>query len=584
MELIQNDKPLNKIVVTSAYPELTALVREMARKLKLELTIVEAVLEEALDEVRRLNEQNQVEVLVSRGATAELLRSQFSLPIVSVAPSEFDILQALARAKDFSSTIGYFSSPSLTDIEFLLQVQAILEVDIKHYPYSNMTELSAQMEQAYHDGCEGVVGGGHRGIRLATAYGMEGFLIYSSPSTVLGALARAGEIVSLRSQERDEKDRLRRISQAKGLVAHYTFKDLVGPALEETILTAERFSRVDATVLIWGESGTGKELFAQSIHTNSPRCNGPFVALNCASLPENLLESELFGYEEGSFTGAKKGGKIGLFELANGGTIFFDEIGKMSLNLQAGLLRVLQTKEVRRVGGGRIISVDVRVIAASNQNLQVEVEKGNFRDDLFYRLNVLNLHLPPLRNRRADIPFLIDNIIGHLEKKLGFRSEISPQFRKLLLAYHWPGNVRELENILERYSVLVGESDHTRYCELVISFPELHLLENELDQQLLNTETSVEQYSPTGSIVTEAEYGVSLPLEAGEISRLDEVKDELTISVRPGTLAEMEGQLISQSLEHYKGNKTIVAATLGISRTTLWKKLNLLELEQVVKV
>lgn len=561
VELIQKYKPLNKIVVTSAYPELSALVREMAHKLKIDLTVVEAVLEEALEEVRKLNEQNQVEVLVSRGATAELLRSQFSLPIVSVAPNEFDILQALARAKDFSSTIGYFSSPSLTDVEFLLQVQSILEVVIKHYSYSNMTELSAQMEQAYHDGCGVVVGGGHRGIRLARAFGMEGFLIYSSHSTVSGALARAGEIVTLRSQKREEEERQRRISQAKGLIAHYSFRDLVGPALRETILTADRFSKVDATVLIWGESGTGKELFAQSIHTDSPRCHGPFVALNCASLPENLLESELFGYEEGAFTGAKKGGKTGLFELANGGTIFFDEIGKMSLNLQAGLLRVLQTKEVRRVGGGRLISVDVRVIAASNQNLQAEVEKGNFRDDLFYRLNVLNLYLLPLRSRRADIPFLIDSIIGRLEKKLGFRPEISPQFRKLLLAYNWPGNVRELENILERYAVLVGEGEQTLYYELIISFPELQPLEKEALDDLPTVGTEV------------------LFEEPANIQEKEFIK---SISVRPGTLAEMEGQLISVLLEHYKGNKTMVAATLGISRTTLWKRLSLLEMEQVV--
>jgi len=561
VELIQKYKPLNKIVVTSAYPELTALVREMAHKLKIELTVVEAVLEEALEEVRKLNEQNQVEVLISRGATAELLRSQFSLPIVSIAPNEFDILQALARAKDFSATIGYFSSPSLTDVEFLLQVQSILGVAIKHYPYINMTELSAQMEQAYHDGCEVVVGGGHRGIRLAKAFGMEGFLIYSSHSTVSGALARAGEIVNLRSQKREEEERQRRISQAKGLVVHYSFQDLVGPALRETIFTAERFSKVDATVLIWGESGTGKELFAQSIHTNSPRCHGPFVALNCASLPENLLESELFEYEEGAFTGAKKGGKTGLFELANGGTIFFDEIGKMSLNLQAGLLRVLQTKEVRRVGGGRLISIDVRVIAASNQNLQAEVEKGNFRDDLFYRLNVLNLYLLPLRSRRADIPFLIDSIIGRLEKKLGFRPEISPQFRKLLLAYNWPGNVRELENILERYAVLVGEGEQTLYYELIISFPELQSLEKEVLDDLTTVGTEV------------------LFEEHANIQEKEFIK---SISVRPGTLAEMEGQLISILLEHYKGNKTMVAATLGISRTTLWKRLSLLEMEQAV--
>ncbi|MBC7335917.1 MAG: sigma 54-interacting transcriptional regulator, partial [Clostridia bacterium] len=207
--------------------------------------------------------------------------------------------------------------------------------------------------------------------------------------------------------------KIRRELYQKGLVARFTFEDIIGQseAIREAVEKAKRYALTDSTVLLSGESGTGKELFAQSIHAFSRRSGGPFVAVNCAALPENLLESELFGYEEGAFTGAKKGGKLGLFELAHGGTIFLDEIGEMTLPLQARLLRVLQEKEVMRLGGSRVIPVDVRVIAASNKNLQQAVQEGTFRADLFYRLNVLCLKVPPLRARKDDIPLLVDHFI-----------------------------------------------------------------------------------------------------------------------------------------------------------------------------
>lgn len=367
---------MSKILVTSAYPELTHLVKELAQPLKMELHVIEAVLEDAVAEVGHFLESMSAEVIVSRGATAELLRQNFSLPIVTLAPSEFDILQALAKALTISRQIGYLNHPGLNDQGFLSQVHSILGQKIRYYPYCTMNELSLQMEKAHHDGCEVVVGGGHWGLRLANAFGMVGLLIYSSRSTVTSALAQAKELADFKQLKRQEEEHQRKASAAKGLVVHYTFHDLVGSALNDTIAKARRFSQVEATVLIWGESGTGKELFAQSIHAEGPRRNGPFVALNCVAVPESLLESELFGYQEGAFTGAKKGGKSGLFELANGGTLFLDEIGKMSLNLQAGLLRVLQTKEVRRLGGDRVIPVDVRIIAASNEDLQAAVDAG----------------------------------------------------------------------------------------------------------------------------------------------------------------------------------------------------------------
>lgn len=539
---------MSKIVVTSAYPELTSLIKETALQLKIDVTIVEAVLEDAVEQVLSLTKQNKVQVIVSRGATAELLKQTFPLPVISLAPSEADVLLALALAKNCSSRIGYFSYPSLTNNEFLAKVRAILQININHYPFRNINELSTQMEQAHHDGCVITVGGGHQGLLLSNAFGMESLLIYSSLSTVAGALERAAEIVASRQKKREEEERQRRVSMAKGLVTHFKFSDLVGPTLKDTIEKAKRFSKADGTVLIWGESGTGKELFAQSIHNDSLRSNGPFVAINCAALPDNLLESELFGYEDGAFTGAKKGGKIGLFELASGGTLFLDEIGKMSRDLQARLLRVIQTREVRKIGGERIIPVKVRIITASNEDLQAAVAQGNFRADLFYRLNVLNLHLLPLRKRRADIPVLIENYLERYDLKNGLKPILKNDFMVALNNYDWPGNIRELENILERYAVLIGSTEPPNLEEVFASFPEFwSRLNIELDGYL--------------------------ELDGERESTQTAFEEETVLEVKPGTLENMEIQLITLLLKRYQGNRTLLAEKLQISRTTLWKKL-----------
>ncbi|KRQ85834.1 Nif-specific regulatory protein [Caloramator mitchellensis] len=238
----------------------------------------------------------------------------------------------------------------------------------------------------------------------------------------------------------------------KGYYAKYSFDDIIGKSeeLKHTKEVGRKIAKTDLTVLIEGESGTGKELFASAIHNESLRKNKPFVAVNFSSLPENLAESELFGYEEGAFTGALKGGKKGLFEQANGGTIFLDEIGDASLRLQTKLLRVLQEKEIMRIGGDKIIPVDVRIIAATNKNLGQLVEKGEFREDLYYRLKVMYLKIPPLRNRREDIKELFDYFIN----KKGMSFKISLEVSNWLVNYNWPGNIRELKNIVE-YMVAV---------------------------------------------------------------------------------------------------------------------------------
>ncbi|OAT85591.1 sigma-54 interaction domain-containing protein [Desulfotomaculum copahuensis] len=240
----------------------------------------------------------------------------------------------------------------------------------------------------------------------------------------------------------------------------YCLDNITGasPRMRELKALVPRVARSDSTVLIRGESGTGKELFAHALHNASPRAHRPFVKVNCAALPENLLESELFGYAEGAFTGARKGGKIGKFELADGGTIFLDEIGDMPVNMQVKLLRVLQEKEIERLGENRPLKVDVRVVAATNRNLEEMVQLNLFREDLFYRLNVVVLDVPPLRDRREDIPALVDSLLKKLAHRLGCpRKSLAPAALECLLDHHWPGNIRELENVLERVLNIVDE-------------------------------------------------------------------------------------------------------------------------------
>lgn len=234
---------------------------------------------------------------------------------------------------------------------------------------------------------------------------------------------------------------------------HYTFDNIIGSShiMNEVKAMAQRVAHSSSTVLIRGESGTGKELFANAIHYASPRKNGPFIKVNCSAIPENLLESELFGYDEGAFTGAKKGGKIGKIELAHKGTILLDEIGDMPVNMQIKLLRVLQEKEIERVGGTSTIPVDVRVIAATNRNLEDLINEGKFRLDLYYRLNVVEFRIPPLRAHKEDLEELIYYHLGKLAVKMGYPApHIDQEALKLALNYDWPGNVRELENVLER--------------------------------------------------------------------------------------------------------------------------------------
>ncbi|HHY66392.1 MAG TPA: sigma 54-interacting transcriptional regulator [Alicyclobacillus sp.] len=270
------------------------------------------------------------------------------------------------------------------------------------------------------------------------------------------------EVHTLYQQLKKHKEKVDILEKTIGSMAkaRYTFEDIIGKegGLRTTVTMARKAAETDLPVLITGESGTGKELFAQAIHNKSTRANGPFVPVNCSAIPNELLESELFGYEEGAFTAAKRGGKVGLFELADHGTIFLDEIGDLSYHLQAKLLRVLQEKTVRRVGGTRERTVNLRIIAATNKNLDQLIRKSRFREDLYYRLSVVNLHIPPLRERKEDLLPLIYFFLGNSTVESGKPCySISEEAINVLQSYDWPGNVRELKNAIEYATCMAND-------------------------------------------------------------------------------------------------------------------------------
>lgn len=294
---------------------------------------------------------------------------------------------------------------------------------------------------------------------LVTANSLE-----SKAGMFLGAVITIKPVSKLQELE----NKVRRELKAKGNIAKYTFNQIIGNSseLKKAVALAKRFANADLTVLLEGESGVGKELFAQSIHNASERSSSSFVAINFAALPENLAESELFGYEDGAFTGAKKGGKSGLFEEAHTGTIFLDEIGDASLELQARLLRVLEEKEVRRVGGRTVTPIDVRVIAATNRNIASLVKDGKFRIDLFFRLCVLPIHIPSLRDRGDDLFMLIQSFAAKMYQR---KLTLSPCLKNFLISYEWPGNIRELQNVV-RYICNLIDTDSIVYLEDLPSY------------------------------------------------------------------------------------------------------------------
>lgn len=325
-----------------------------------------------------------------------------------------------------------------------------------------------------------------------------------------------------------------------GAHASFSFQDIIGqnPLLLQAIQTATLAADKRSNILLQGESGTGKELFAQAIHNASPRRNGPFIAVNCGAIPRELLGSELFGYVEGAFTGARKGGRTGKFELASGGTLFLDEIAEMPLGKQVSLLRAVQEKKITRIGDDKIIPVDVRIICATNKDLKKEVEKGNFRQDLYYRLNVISIKLPPLRERREDIPLQFNYMLKESSEKMHIKvPRIQPGVLDYLIHYDWPGNVRELQNVVERM---------LNICD-----------GGEISTQHLPAE--ILQYEP-GSAEKTISNGSDLNMD-----KRREMKKQ--------SKARREKQQIIELLDKYGGNITRVAEEMEVARNTVYRKM-----------
>ena len=342
----------------------------------------------------------------------------------------------------------------------------------------------------------------------------------------------------------------REVWAQKGFIAKYTFKEYhsVDRNFQDFLSIAKSFAKTEEPVVILGETGVGKEVLAQSLHNHSTRSGKAFVAVNCAAIPENLLESELFGYSDGAFTGAKKGGKEGYFEMAHMGTIFLDEIGEMNVLLQSKLLRVIQEKQVLRVGATKLIPFDARVIVATNKNLWQLVEDGTFRKDLYYRLNVLELEVPPLRERPADTLMLFEDFSRELSPPMwDLARKFSGELAMLLSSYPWPGNVRELENFV--HMLVAHWRPEMRAEELLL------LITNMLGKKRLRGE------------------GVALPPPSAQ----GQTRSDTSISGRLGLLKSTEERQIRDALDACSGNVIKAAEILGIHRTTLWRKLKRIE-------
>lgn len=359
---------------------------------------------------------------------------------------------------------------------------------------------------------------------------LEAGIISANISSIYVDEGESLEIITMKDVSKLQKleTSLRFKLNKKGLTAKYTFDDIltVEDSMLDLIERAKKCALTDNTILIYGQSGTGKELFAQSIHNYSGRHNYPFVAINCAALNESLLESELFGYEGGSFTGAKKEGKTGLFELAHGGTIFLDEINSMSPSMQSKILRVIEQKEVMRIGSDRVIPVNVRIICTSNENLLQKVKEGKFRMDLFFRINTLELQIPPLSERKKDILFLFRHFVASISGKDEISIHLDSDFKKLLLGHNWYGNIRELKNVATKYVLFNGDN---KSQEILPFANKSDNLENVVDEDMKI-----------------------------DLKEINKVVDDLVIE-----------SLLNKGL-----TKTDTAKALGISRTALFKKMS----------
>ncbi|MCL4515115.1 MAG: sigma 54-interacting transcriptional regulator [Firmicutes bacterium] len=524
---------MSGILVIAPYDGLASLAQEVCRELGEDAEICIARMEKGV-ELAKKAAKNGYLVIVSRGVTSWLIqRAGVSLPVVDVPIWGEDLLRAYYQAKQFGDRVGIVDIPEV--IRVARSLEANLGENFIKYTLDEQGHNIGQGIMALKSAGAGVVIGKIAMTQEAQNLGMNGVIITSGKEAVVQAIREAKSVLTTRLPAKRPVYSVPvpvagRVMAGKGHIAKYTFDDILGedPRLVEVLYQAREYATVNSTVLISGETGTGKEMFAHAIHLAGARKAGPFVAVNCAALPENLLESELFGYVEGAFTGARKSGKPGLFELANQGTIFLDEIGEMSSRLQARVLRVLEEGEILRLGDERVIRIDVRVIAATNRDLVLMVQDVAFRKDLYYRINVLPLEIPPLRERGGDAVFLAEYFLSILCKQLGKEPpRLSPEAQRAISSHPWPGNIRELRNVAERLALRcqgpeVSGAELVRIAGLAaLNGPAL---------------------KPDGRLFD--------------------------------TMERLEREVILEAVAETNGNRSEAARRLGISRTTLWRRLN----------
>ena len=540
LPLDPNDNP---VIWTVSVSRLTDLFRHITLEYDHRATIepIHLGFDDAVRHIRERMATERCDAVIAAGSNAAYLKSRLSVPVVIARFSGFDVLQALARARRVSPRIGIVTYQET--LQELAEFAATFDIDVAQRTYVTEEDARDQVNDLKAAGIKAIVGAG-RITDLAEEAGLTGVFVYSAAS-VRHAFDDALELARL-TQLEASRGRARGAT-AKGVAAdtlraRHGINDLRGDsnAMEAVRQSVVLYAKSPATVLIQGETGTGKELAAQAIHREGPRSlgqNRPFVAVNCGAIAESLLESELFGHEDGAFTGARRGGHAGLFETANHGTLFLDEIGEMPLALQTRLLRVLEEREVVRVGGTRPIAVDVRIISATHCDLEQRVREGRFRADLFYRLAVLRLALPPLRARPADVVPLAEWSLKHALAALGARPH--PNLRAemttcapLLQAYAWPGNVRELRNLAERLALFLAAE-------------------------------------PLQALTPAFIVGVAPELGA----QTSECAATPAAAVMPALPARHAAESATEVLARFGGRRDAAARYLGVSRTTLWRKL-----------
>ena len=530
--LDHRDKP---VIWTVSVSRLFDLFRDITLEYD-DLATIEPInlgFDDAVRHIRERMATERCDAVIAAGSNGAYLKGRLSVPVIIAKASGYDVMQALARARRISPHIGVVTYQD--PMPELAEFAATFGFQIAQRTYATEEDARAQINELKAAGVKAVVGAGLV-TDLAEEAGLDAVFVYSAT-----AIRRAfDDALELARLTQIESTRGRRAVVADTLRARHGLHDLRGEseAMEALRQSVVLFARSPATVLIQGETGSGKELVAQAIHRESPRslgANRPFIAINCGAIAESLLESELFGHEDGAFTGARRGGHAGLFEAANHGTLFLDEIGEMPLALQTRLLRVLEEREVVRVGGTRPVAINVRIISATHCDLEQRIREGRFRADLFYRLAVLRLHLPALRERASDIPGLAEWSLKNALAALGARPHPNLHAEvqacaPLLRRYDWPGNVRELRNLAERLALFLAAE-------------------------------------PLQALTPAFVLGVAPELANAAGTPALPPAPAATVPPR------LEDESASAVLARFGGRRDAAAHYLGISRTTLWRRL-----------